>query len=291
MDNMKTIKQYADYAGVTVQSVYRRLQTPVNAAALEGHIIKAHGSTYLDEYAVRYLNENRAAAFAASPAAKNERIISELAMKNQELQAENEAMRDRLLETLERLTAATQAAADSRVELADTRGRLQLLEAKSAAADAVQEKLEQAEKEAEDLRARQDQELQALQARQDRELQALQARQDRELQDLQDQLDQERQEMREKLEQAEAETVAAQAETMDLQDQLREADEENRKLQESFQEADEIRNRAELTVSRLQAQVQKAVAELREEARLREDREAELERLKNRSFWDRLFNR
>ena len=280
MDNMKTIKQYADYAGVTVQSVYRRLQTPVNAAALEGHIIKAHGSTYLDEYAVRYLNENRAAAFAASPAAKNERIISELAMKNQELQAENEAMRDRLLETLERLTAATQAAADSRVELADTRGRLQLLEAKSAAADAVQEKLEQAEKEAEDLRARQDQELQALQARQDRELQ-----------DLQDQLDQERQEMREKLEQAEAETVAAQAETMDLQDQLREADEENRKLQESFQEADEIRNRAELTVSRLQAQVQKAVAELREEARLREDREAELERLKNRSFWDRLFNR
>lgn len=280
MDNLKTIKQYADYAGVTVQSVYRRLQTPVNAAALEGHIIKAHGSTYLDEYAVRYLNENRAAAFAASPAAKNERMISELAMKNQELQAENEAMKDRLLETLERLTAATQAAADSRVELADTRGRLQLLEAKSAAADAVQEKLEQAEKEAEDLRARQDQELQALQARQDRELQ-----------EMQDQLDQERQEMREKLEQAEAETVAAQAETMDLQDQLREADEENRKLQESFQEADEIRNRAELTVSRLQAQVQKAVAELREEARLREDREAELERLKNRSFWDRLFNR
>lgn len=156
METYKTIKQYAEYAGVTPQSVYRRLQTEQNAAALEGHIVKQHGTTYLDEYAVQYLNENRKAAFAGSPAAQQEHMITELASKAQSLQEENEALQKKLIDALERLTAATQSAAESKVLLADSRARLKLLEADAAAAEDLRANLKERTRKLREL----DQELQ-----------------------------------------------------------------------------------------------------------------------------------
>lgn len=156
MEHLRTVKQTAAYLGTSVQSLYKRLQTPQNAKALEGHIIKQHGSTYLDDYAVEYLNANRAAAYAASPAAQNERMLQEVSAKAEDLQKQNDALKERLMDTLERLTAATQAASDSKVELTEVKGRLALLEDKHSTAEerlkVQEEKIRVVDQEAEQLR-------------------------------------------------------------------------------------------------------------------------------------------
>jgi len=159
MEQLKTIKQYAEYAGVTPQSVYRRLQTEQNAAALEGHVVRKNGTTYLDEFAVQYLNESRRAAFAASPAARQELMLTELAAKAQGLQEENEALQKKLIDALERLAAATQSAAESKVAFLETKGRLELLEAHAADNDQLRTDLRQRSEEILELRGKVDDEI------------------------------------------------------------------------------------------------------------------------------------
>ena len=243
MENLKTVKQFADYAGVTVQSVYKRLQTPANAAALEGHVIKRNGSTYLDEYAVQFLNENRAAAFAASPAAQQERMITELATKAQQLQQENDDLKNKLLDALERLTAATQAAGDHKAALIEARGQIALLEAKHEAADQLRHDLQE-----------KDQELRVLTGR----LQVMEARKD------------------------DVEALRKRLEDESLE--YREMDVQNQHLMLEAQEADQARQKAEERAASL-------LDENLQQLNTIDELQAEVRRLKERGFLDRLFNR
>jgi len=61
-----SVKHYAETKNKTVQAVYQQMKRPGNAAALEGHVFtKRVGNKdvkYLDEEAVRILDEGRAAA-------------------------------------------------------------------------------------------------------------------------------------------------------------------------------------------------------------------------------------
>jgi len=61
-----SVKHYAEVKNKTVQAVYQQMKRPGNAAALEGHVFtKRVGNKnvkYLDEEAVRILDEGRAAA-------------------------------------------------------------------------------------------------------------------------------------------------------------------------------------------------------------------------------------
>lgn len=310
MENLKTIKQYAAHAGVSVQSVYRRLQTEQNVRALEGHIIKDRGSTFLDEYAVQYLDGTRPAAIVGSPAAQQEQIVLELSDKAHKLQEENDALKEKLMDALQRLTAATQDAADSKIALADSQARLRLLEAQNeATGDLLQEHKEEVRKKAEEadqLRQDLDQaQKEALQLRQDLigmdQLKADLREAENEVEGFRDRYQEAKQEsagLREDLRGAdeeirqlktdlkEAEDKAsgfldkyrtAHRERVEYEKDLLDADEEIRRLQEDLQDAEADGAEARQACGELQADL--------------DDAKAELARLKSRGFWARLFNR
>ena len=56
---MITVKQYAEMRDISVQAVYQAMKRPKNKVLLDGHIKKEAGSTWLDDEAVRILDEGR----------------------------------------------------------------------------------------------------------------------------------------------------------------------------------------------------------------------------------------
>lgn len=282
MDNLKTIKQYAAHAGVSVQAVYRRLQTEQNARALDGHIVKDHGSTYLDEYAVQYLDGTRPAAVVGSPAAQQEQMVRELSDKAHKLQEENDALKEKLMDALQRLTAATKDAADSKIALADSQARLRLLEAQGeATGELLQEHKEQIRQKAEEAdRLREDLD----QARSE----VHQLRLDTV------EMEQLRLDLREAENEAEGfrgKYQEAQQERQDLQDDLQDAEEAIQQLREDLQgaEGEVVSISQKYNAARdSEAKTRQALGELQADL---DAATAELSRLKNRGLWARIFNR
>lgn len=268
MENRKTIKQYAAHAGVSAQSVYRRLQTEQNARALEGHIIRERGTTYLDDFAVQYLDGTRPAAVVGSPAAQQEQMVLELSDKLHKLREENDALKERIMDALQRLTAATQDAADSKVALTDAQARLRLLEAQSeATGELLQEHREQARQKAEEA--------------------------DR----LREDLDQARNEIHQlrldtvELSQLRNELQEAENEAEGFRDRYQEAKQESADAVRIQQEAEAAREEAD-RLRRAAEDARDAADQLRREAEARAEAEAaEVERLKSRGFWARILNR
>ena len=303
MDALMTIKQYAAHAGVSVQSVYRRLQTPQNAAMLEGHIIRERGSTYLDAYAVQFLDGTRPAIIAGSPAAQQEQMVRELSDRAHKLQEENDVLKEKLMDALQRLTDATKAEAEHKVALADAQSRVRLLEAQNeATGDLLQEHKEQARQKAEEAaRLREDLD----QARNE----VHQLRLDTV------EMDQLRNDLREAENEAEgfrAKYQGAGEEISQLRTRLQETENEAADLREKYQDAgEEIQQlQADLEEADTQGQRYQSAAEAAdiareaaraEAARYREEcfqnadtsdkLNEELRRLRNRGLLDRIFNR
>jgi len=73
-DGMITIKEYAKNVGKTQQAVYKQLTSKKNKVRLEGHLIKENGTTYLDDEAVKILNESRQTTVVLIDQEKNEEI-------------------------------------------------------------------------------------------------------------------------------------------------------------------------------------------------------------------------
>lgn len=282
MDNLMTIKQYAAHAGVSVQSVYRRLQTAQNARALEGHITRERGSTYLDAFAVEFLDGSRPAVVTGSPAAQQEQMLRELSNTAHKLQEENDALKAKIMDALERLAAATKAEAEHKVALADAQSRVRLLEAQNeATGDLLQEHKEQARQKAEEAdRLREDLD----QARNE----VHQLRLDTV------EMEQLRLDLREAENEAEGfrgKYQEAQQERQDLQDDLQDAEEAIQQLREDLQgaEGEVVSISQKYNAARdSEAKTRQALGELQADL---EAATAELARLKNRGLWARIFNR
>ena len=56
---MITVKEYADRRNKSVQAVYKQLRREKNKRRLEGHLIKQNRMTYLDEEAIKILDESQ----------------------------------------------------------------------------------------------------------------------------------------------------------------------------------------------------------------------------------------
>ena len=56
---MITVKEYADRRNKSVQAVYKQLRREKNKRRLEGHLIKQNRMTYLDEKAIKILDEGQ----------------------------------------------------------------------------------------------------------------------------------------------------------------------------------------------------------------------------------------
>ena len=54
---MITVKEYADSRNKSVQAVYKQLHREKNRTRLEGHLLKQNRMTYLDEEAIKILQE------------------------------------------------------------------------------------------------------------------------------------------------------------------------------------------------------------------------------------------
>ena len=57
--SMITVKEYADSRNKSVQAVYKQLRREKNKRRLEGHLIKQNRMTYLDEEAIKILDEGQ----------------------------------------------------------------------------------------------------------------------------------------------------------------------------------------------------------------------------------------
>lgn len=56
---MITVKEYADSRNKSVQAVYKQLHREKNRTRLEGHVLKQNRMTYLDEEAIKILDESQ----------------------------------------------------------------------------------------------------------------------------------------------------------------------------------------------------------------------------------------
>lgn len=90
---MITVKEYAESRNKSVQAVYKQLQRDKNKQRLEGHLFKQDRTTYLDEDAIKILDESQnVAVVLADQKQKNE--ISEYKLKVEELAKINDKLRD-----------------------------------------------------------------------------------------------------------------------------------------------------------------------------------------------------
>lgn len=90
---MVTIKEYATQRGVTVQSVYKRINSKKLKDRLNGHIYMEYGVKCLDDVAIQILEENKPSKNTLS-IVKNKESIEEL----NKLKEENTRLKDELIE-------------------------------------------------------------------------------------------------------------------------------------------------------------------------------------------------
>lgn len=113
---MVTIKQYADAHGKSVQAVYQQINSKENKKALEGHItVKRVGNRntkYLDEEAVRILEQASAQAPTIIVQNDDKERIEELTRQNEVLKAKiielEDTMNQRLMTQADQIIKLTE---------------------------------------------------------------------------------------------------------------------------------------------------------------------------------------
>lgn len=91
---MVTIKEYATQRGVTVQSVYKRINSKKLKDRLNGHVYMEYGVKCLDDVAIQILEENKQPSKNTLSIVKNKENIEEL----NKLKEENTRLKDELIE-------------------------------------------------------------------------------------------------------------------------------------------------------------------------------------------------
>lgn len=90
---MITVKEYADHNGVTVQSVYKRINSKKLKDRLKGHIVIEYGVKCLDDVAIEILNETKKVSTNTLSVVKNKENKEEL----EKLKEENTRLKDELI--------------------------------------------------------------------------------------------------------------------------------------------------------------------------------------------------
>ena len=98
---LTTIKDYANTHGVTIQAVYQQLKRPSNRAELSGHIIKKDRKTFLDEYAVKYLETKRESNPTIIVQSDDKAEIDRLRAENDRLKGVIAELQERHIQALE----------------------------------------------------------------------------------------------------------------------------------------------------------------------------------------------
>lgn len=84
MKTKESIKDYAESRGVTYQSIYQMIQR--HNDQLQEHLIKIGRTTYLDDYAIKYLDEKRNKQGIIIQNIENKEEITKLEKEKEELQ-------------------------------------------------------------------------------------------------------------------------------------------------------------------------------------------------------------
>lgn len=108
---MITVKQYADERHITIQAVHQSMNGKRKKARLEGHVKTVDGVKYLDDEAVRILDEARSKSpIVWEKADTTERI--------EELEREREGMLLKIAVQADRISELAQWKADKALEIA-----------------------------------------------------------------------------------------------------------------------------------------------------------------------------
>lgn len=108
---MITVKQYADERHITIQAVHQSMNGKRKKARLEGHVKTVDGVKYLDDEAVRILDEARSKSpIVWEKADTTERI--------EELEREREGMLLKIAAQADRISELAQWKADKALEIA-----------------------------------------------------------------------------------------------------------------------------------------------------------------------------
>lgn len=122
-DGMITIKEYAKNVGKTQQAVYKQLTSKKNKVRLEGHLIKENGTTYLDDEAVKILNESRQTTVVLIDQEKNEEI--------ERLKEENRNLLLKIAMQADKIAELSEWKSDHAVMIAEANNNKLLLEEKT----------------------------------------------------------------------------------------------------------------------------------------------------------------
>ena len=119
---MITVKEYAESRNKSVQAVYKQLQRDKNKKRLEGHLFKQDRTTYLDEEAIKILDESQnVAVVLADQKQKNElseykRKVEELTETNNKLRDEQDFLKNKIISLQDELKVKTEQMATMLVE-------------------------------------------------------------------------------------------------------------------------------------------------------------------------------
>ena len=120
---MIKIKEYAKNVGKTQQAVYKQLNSKKNKVRLDGHLIKENGTTYLDDEAVKILNESRQTTVVLIDQEKNEEI--------ERLKEENRNLLLKIAMQADKIAELSEWKSDHAVMIAEANTNKLLLEEKS----------------------------------------------------------------------------------------------------------------------------------------------------------------
>lgn len=78
VEQMKTVKEYAETTGVSIQAIHQQIKRQKNKSKLEGHIHVVNGIKYLDEVAIEVLDSSREKTPVAEWNAEKDKKIRDL---------------------------------------------------------------------------------------------------------------------------------------------------------------------------------------------------------------------
>lgn len=121
---MITVKQYAEERGITIQAVHQSMKGKRKKDLLEGHVYTVEGVKWLDEEAVKILDEYRHKSPIVIEREESDETIENLKLQIENLLIKTAAQADRISELAE-------WKADHAVAIAEANQTKQLLEDKS----------------------------------------------------------------------------------------------------------------------------------------------------------------
>ncbi len=102
-EGLVTVKEYANNHGVTIQAVYQQINRKKNKKFIQEHIHKINGIKYLDEDAVKYLENQRVNTPAVIMQTDDRERVEQLENENKRLLQKIAELQDVIIEKSEKI--------------------------------------------------------------------------------------------------------------------------------------------------------------------------------------------